>query len=106
MIRVAAVGDVHYDRGCRNRLKYFFEALNGRADLLVLTGDLTKSGLTEEAEVLADDLRGTSVPVVAILGNHDYLLRKTGLKSKTNKFYREFSLKTSLTLYLLIIHPL
>jgi len=72
VIRVAAVGDVHYDRGCRNRLKYFFEALNGRADLLVLTGDLTKSGLTEEAEVLADDLRGISVPVVAILGNHDY----------------------------------
>lgn len=72
MIRVAAVGDVHYGKNCRNRLRRYFEALRDRADFLLIAGDLTQSGSIEEAEVLADDLRGASVPVIAVLGNHDY----------------------------------
>jgi Icc-related predicted phosphoesterase len=72
VIRVAAVGDVHYDRACRNRLRAYYEALSGRADLLLIAGDLTQSGATEEARALADDLKGVPIPVVAVLGNHDY----------------------------------
>lgn len=72
MIRLAAVGDVHYDQGSRNRLRRYFADLEGRADLLLLAGDLTQSGALEEAQALADDLRSLPVPVVAILGNHDY----------------------------------
>lgn len=72
MIRIAAVGDVHYDKSCRTRLKAYFEALGGRADLLLLAGDLTQSGAVEEAAALADDLKSVPVPVVAVLGNHDY----------------------------------
>lgn len=72
MIRIAAVGDVHYDQKARNRLRTQFDALAGRADLLLIAGDLTQHGTVEEAEALIDDLRDLPVPVVSVLGNHDY----------------------------------
>ncbi len=72
MIRVAAVGDVHYDRSTRKDMREHFLALRGRADILLVAGDLTQSGNPEEARALAFDLRDLSVPVVAVLGNHDY----------------------------------
>lgn len=72
MIRVAAIGDVHYDRKSRNRLRGSFLSLGDRADLLLVAGDLTQSGALDEAEALAHDLTGLPVPVVAVLGNHDY----------------------------------
>jgi Icc-related predicted phosphoesterase len=72
VIRIAAVGDVHYDRASRNRLRAGFETLAGRADLLLIAGDLTQHGTVEEAEALADDLEGLPIPVVTVLGNHDY----------------------------------
>ena len=72
MIRVAAVGDVHYDRASRNRLRQYFEVLSDRADLLLIAGDLTQSGTLEEAKALAEDLAAATVPVVSVLGNHDF----------------------------------
>jgi Icc-related predicted phosphoesterase len=42
--------------------------------VLLLAGDLTRRGEVTEARVLADELRGLSVPVVAVLGNHDFHL--------------------------------
>jgi Icc-related predicted phosphoesterase len=72
MIRIAAVGDVHYDAAARGRMRVGFESLSGRADLLLIAGDLTQHGTVEEAAALADDLRGLAVPVVSVLGNHDY----------------------------------
>ncbi|MBC7692539.1 MAG: metallophosphoesterase [Methylotenera sp.] len=88
-MRVAAVGDVHYDINSRNRLRPYFEALEGRADILMIAGDLTQHGTVEEAMALADDLKNLPVPVVSILGNHDYhsdqqeeihqVLRKAGV---------------------------
>jgi Icc-related predicted phosphoesterase len=42
------------------------------ADILLIAGDLTKSGAIEEAEALAHDLSYANVPVVAVLGNHDF----------------------------------
>lgn len=72
MIRIAAVGDLHYGVGSPNLLRPSLEHLPARADLLLLAGDLTRCGGTEEIRVLADDLRAVPVPVVAVLGNHDY----------------------------------
>jgi Icc-related predicted phosphoesterase len=72
MIRIAAVGDVHYDQKSRNRLRAQFEALEGRADLLLIAGDLTQHGTVEEAEALMVDLKDLPIPVVSVLGNHDY----------------------------------
>jgi Icc-related predicted phosphoesterase len=48
------------------------EHLPDRADLLLLAGDLTRSGQPEEVQVLAEELRGVSIPMIAVLGNHDY----------------------------------
>jgi Icc-related predicted phosphoesterase len=72
VIRIAAVGDVHYDRNSRNRLRSHFETLNEKADLLLIAGDLTQSGSVDEAEALVHDLSFASVPVVTVLGNHDF----------------------------------
>ncbi|HEX3630380.1 MAG TPA: metallophosphoesterase [Candidatus Dormibacteraeota bacterium] len=72
MIRIAAVGDLHYGAGSTDILRPSLQQLPSHADLLLLAGDLTRCGGTDEVAVLADDLRGLAVPVVAVLGNHDY----------------------------------
>lgn len=40
--------------------------------MLLLAGDLTQRGTIEEAQVVAEEFGGLPVPVVAVLGNHDY----------------------------------
>ena len=74
MIRVAAVGDMHIGRDSVGTFAGHLEHLAERADVFLLAGDLTKRGLPEEADVLADELRGIPdvVPTFAVLGNHDY----------------------------------
>lgn len=72
MIRLAAVGDIHYDRSSAGRIGRFLKNLNGSADLLLIAGDLTQVGTAEEMTVLADDLAASPVPVICVLGNHDY----------------------------------
>jgi Icc-related predicted phosphoesterase len=74
VIRIAAAGDVHFDRGSKGRLASHLELLAGRADLLLLAGDLTQTGHLDEGRVLAQDLAQSAVPVVCVLGNHDYHL--------------------------------
>lgn len=72
MIKVAAVGDIHYDLHSGGRLSRYLGSLEGHADILVLAGDLTQVGSIEEMTVLAKDLSECPVPVVTIFGNHDY----------------------------------
>ena len=72
MIRIAAVGDVHFDRRSNHRMREHFRSLEGSADLLFLAGDLTQSGDIEEGRALVEDLRESPVPVVIVLGNHDF----------------------------------
>ena len=72
MIRIAAVGDLHYDHDRRETLKEHFDRLSDCADLFLIAGDLTQSGALEEARALADDLGDARIPVVLVLGNHDY----------------------------------
>lgn len=72
MIRVAAVGDVHFAADSRGRLRGRLEASGAGPDLVLLAGDLTRRGNRDEARVLADELRDFPVPVVAVLGNHDH----------------------------------
>ncbi|MFC8589538.1 metallophosphoesterase [Streptomyces sp. NPDC057217] len=72
VVRVAAVGDIHLSPDCRGLLRPSFETLPLCADVLLLAGDLTRHGTVSEAEVVADEVRDLGVPVVAVLGNHDY----------------------------------
>jgi len=71
-LRVAALGDLHIHQSSKDNLQGVFEKISQNADVLALCGDLTQLGLPEEAERLANDLRSCRIPVVAVLGNHDY----------------------------------
>jgi Icc-related predicted phosphoesterase len=72
MIHVAAAGDIHFAPDAAGTLRPHLEHLGERADLLLLAGDLTRVGTPDEAKALADELRDVDVPIVAVLGNHDY----------------------------------
>ncbi len=72
-MRLAAVGDLHVKKTSQGTLQPLLSPVNTRADALLLCGDLTDYGLPEEANVLAQELRAAvSIPIVAVLGNHDY----------------------------------
>ena len=72
VIRFAAVGDIHCTKDSSGTLRSVFAQVADAADALLLCGDLTDYGLPEEAKVLADELGAARVPIVAVLGNHDY----------------------------------
>jgi Icc-related predicted phosphoesterase len=71
VVRIAAVGDIHVGLDTGPVLGPP-EQLAESADLLLVAGDLTRRGTPAEAAVLAAEVRQLSVPVIAILGNHDY----------------------------------
>jgi Icc-related predicted phosphoesterase len=68
----AAVGDLHCTEASAGTLRGTFAQASEAADALLLCGDLTDYGTPKEAKVLADELSVVSVPVIAVLGNHDY----------------------------------
>lgn len=73
VVRVAAAADLHYGRQVSNVVTTLFAGIERVADVLVLCGDLTDRGMPEEARGLARELNQTvKLPVVAVLGNHDY----------------------------------
>ncbi|MFJ4468102.1 metallophosphoesterase [Streptomyces sp. NPDC089424] len=72
MIRIAAVGDIHMGPDSQGVLRPAFDTLPDCADVLLLAGDLTRHGTPEEARVVAREITGLGVPVVAVLGNHDH----------------------------------
>lgn len=70
--RIAAVADVHVREGDKGRWTDFFKEVSIKADVLIVAGDLTDTGDEMEAQVLADELKACTLPVIAVLGNHDY----------------------------------
>ncbi|HEY4781016.1 MAG TPA: metallophosphoesterase [Chthoniobacterales bacterium] len=89
-IRIAAVGDIHYTKNCKGRLKELFTEASQKADILAICGDFTDYGLPEEASVLAEDLESyVHIPAIGVIGNHDFesgkvsevksILKETGL---------------------------
>jgi Icc-related predicted phosphoesterase len=71
-IRVAAAGDIHAGSSDGDRVCAAFERVASEADLVLLAGDLTQHGQLDEVSVVADACRAIEVPVVAVLGNHDW----------------------------------
>lgn len=70
-LRIAAIGDIHVRENDQHKWEEFFKLVSEKADVLLLCGDLTDTGHTEEAEVLRKELRSCTIPVIAVLGNHD-----------------------------------
>jgi Icc-related predicted phosphoesterase len=77
-IRVAAAGDIHAGAAERDRVREAFARVEEQADLILLAGDLTERGQVDEAGVVADACRDLSIPVVAVLGNHDWQSDRPG----------------------------
>ena len=71
-MKIAAVGDLHVTEDSVAPYARTFEEASGEADVLVLCGDLTNFGKIPEAEILGEDIAKATVPVLGVLGNHDY----------------------------------
>jgi Icc-related predicted phosphoesterase len=72
VIKVAAAGDVHAGGPRDERFAAVFADAAREADLILLAGDLTLHGKPDEARALVEAVSGVEVPVVAVLGNHDW----------------------------------
>ena len=71
-MKIAAIGDLHVTEDSVAPYRRLFSEAADEADVLVLAGDLTNFGKTKEAEILAEDIRQCAIPVIGVLGNHDY----------------------------------
>lgn len=70
--RIAAMADIHVREGDKGKWTELFKEISSKADVLAIAGDLTDTGDEMEAQVLADELKACTIPVVAVLGNHDF----------------------------------
>jgi Icc-related predicted phosphoesterase len=80
-VRLAAMGDLHCSKTSQGALQPVFAEVAKSSDVLLLCGDLTDYGLAEEAHVLVRELAPllkANVPVVAVLGNHDFEAGQAG----------------------------
>ncbi len=71
-MRIAAVGDVHVGLDMRGELRRSFATVADHADVLLIAGDLTQHGSREEGRLMAEEIADVGIPVVLVLGNHDY----------------------------------
>ena len=60
------------------------------ADLLVIAGDLTNYGKPAEMEQLLNSLVRLRLPIVAVLGNHDY---ESGAQGELTRMMTEAGIK-------------
>src|SRR5438876_5154964 len=72
MMKVAAIGDLHSPDSTPGMHREFFSKIHEAAEVLVICGHLTNTGLPKEAELLAEDMKVCNIPVVGVLGNHDH----------------------------------
>src|SRR5207237_3791285 len=71
-MRIAATADLHFSPQSYDRIRDQMSRIRDQADLLIVAGDLTNYGTVQEMESLLNALVRVRVPVVAVLGNHDY----------------------------------
>jgi Icc-related predicted phosphoesterase len=70
--RIAAIADIHVKETDKGKWVNCFKEASKQADVLLICGDLTDTGDEVEAQILAEDLKSCTIPVIAVLGNHDY----------------------------------
>ncbi len=68
VLTIAATSDVHINMTVIG--KDFFEQVNGKADLLLIAGDL-HNGSVRRTENFLELIAGVRIPIALIFGNHD-----------------------------------
>lgn len=71
-MRIAATADIHFSPQSYDRIREPLSRVRDEADVLVIAGDLTNYGKPEEMHSLLNALVRLRIPIVAVLGNHDY----------------------------------
>jgi Icc-related predicted phosphoesterase len=72
IVRVGALADLHFGRQGPDPVTAV-EAAAAESDVIMICGDLTDHGAPEQARTLGRELsRRIRVPIVAVLGNHDF----------------------------------
>jgi Icc-related predicted phosphoesterase len=71
-LKIAAVADIHFAKSSSGILQSLLTAVAESAEVFVICGDLTHHGHPDEAAALAKDLARLRMPILAVLGNHDY----------------------------------
>lgn len=89
-MRIAALADLHFTPAAYEGYRTTLEHVRNEADVLVLAGDLTNYGKTSEMETLLNVLVRLRIPIVAVLGNHDY---ESGQESELMKMMSAEGLK-------------
>jgi Icc-related predicted phosphoesterase len=89
-VRIAAVADLHCTKTSQGAFQALFQEINAAADVLLLCGDLTDHGLPEEGHVLMRELAGVKMPMLAVLGNHDW---HSGHQEELERIFAETGIK-------------
>src|SRR3982074_3101763 len=71
-MRIAATADLHFTPQSYDRIREPLSRVPDEANLLIIAGDPTISGKPEEIDSLLNGLVRLLIPIVAVLGNHDY----------------------------------
>jgi uncharacterized protein len=71
-MRIAATADIHFSPQTYDRIREPLSHARDEADVLVIAGDLTNYGKTDEMRSLLNGLVRVRLPIIAVLGNHDY----------------------------------
>lgn len=71
-MRIAALADLHFTPQSYDRIREQMNRVRDEADVMVLAGDLTNFGKPEEIESMLNSLVRLRIPIVAVLGNHDF----------------------------------
>ena len=76
-MRIAATADLHFAPQSATVLRDQLDKVRDEADLLIVAGDLTNYGRPTEMEPLLNTFVRLRIPIVAVLGNHDYESEQT-----------------------------
>jgi uncharacterized protein len=71
-MRIAATADLHFSPQSYDKIREPLSRVREEADVLVIAGDLTNYGKPDEMHSLLNALVRLRIPIVAVLGNHDY----------------------------------
>ena len=71
-MRIGATADLHFFSPRFGVIQEQLAQVRDQADILVVAGDFTNYGKPEEMEQILNSLVRLRLPIVAVLGNHDY----------------------------------